>query len=407
MPDYPILDAYNWARLEAQSDLRSGEWMLSLDIDHTYLNRRDSAAIRIQQAYIDWYTTNADIRIGQQTLSWSRADLAIISDILSPIDLSRFLTRDFELVQRGLVAVNYTRYWNQNFFQLIGNPVFRANTLPEPQSRWFPNRLFPSTIPVEFNTDQSNPNLFDTQLAARYAWRSNLNFDLDVGIYWWHQPNPAYRKDINLRQIGPIGLELTESYPQSWMGFLSTSITALDPFVLNAELLYTHQRALDILPPGIQPNDLQTVTPALLTQFGTYFQQNDDDLLQHKPTLNWMGGIQYSVSDWTLSAQFIQERILNYNNQIIQSQAFNYTTLLVQKSFFRDKLQLWFQGRHHFLHQDFWLHPKLTYQIMDNVDAEFGAHIFGGGETPPVYGHISFYDYRSNSLGYLRFNWYF
>ncbi|MGK7368731.1 MAG: hypothetical protein ACNS64_00845, partial [Candidatus Halalkalibacterium sp. M3_1C_030] len=362
----------------------------------------------LREAYVDLYFKNSDLRLGKQMLVWGRAEGTFITDILTPVDLSEFLTQDFTDIRRGVTALNYTRYFGSDFLQLVVNPVFNPNQIPNPESRWFPRQIVPTTITTQYFERTDDATLKNVQLAGRYGFRSNLKFDLDLSLLYWHYPNPAYFKDLSISLNQPAGvLELTETYTQSIIAAYSGTLQLFDKLLVTSESAYYNNRSFDYISGDLRDLNIQDPNLIEQLQIAQIFASNEDGFLKKKSFLVTMIGLQYELLDYTISTQFINEHIFLYDSDILQEQNYYYSTLLLQKSFQRDKLRFRFFGRYNYNNNDFWLNPELTYAGIDSFEASIGSQIFGGNTPDPFYGHLSFGNFDSNSFSYLKISAYF
>lgn len=426
-PGHDILIGRNRLRLNLTKSFSMGEIAISNDLQNLYSEAADSLVYRLREAYVDLYFPESDLRIGKQMLVWGRADGTFITDILTPVDLSDFLTQDFADLRKGVTAINYTRYFGSDFLQLVVNPVFNPNEIPEPESRWFPRQIVPTTINTIYLEEDRRPRLENVQLAGRYGFRSNLNYDLDISVLYWHDPNPSYFKDINLDQQAGLpmpkllknmqgslkgsaqagSLELTETYTQSFITAYSGSAQLFDKLLLTSESAYYNRRRFDYLSDELRELNFQNPGLAEQLQIAQIFNQNDDGFLKERPSLISMVGLQYELLDITISTQFINEHIFRYDPDILQEQDYYYSTLLLQRSFLRDKWGFRAFGRYNYQGKDFWINPELTYSGIDSFEAAIGSQVFGGKEPDPFYGHLSFKNFAPNSFSYLKISAYF
>lgn len=407
-PDHDILIGRNRLRLNLNKSFSKGEIVISNDLKNLYSESADSIEYTIREAYADLYFKTSDLRIGRQIISWGRAQGTFITDIITPVDLSEFLTQDFADIRKGVTAINYTRYFGSDFLQLIVNPVFNPNEIPEPESRWFPREVVPTTINTIYLEEERQPKLDNMQLAARYGLRSNLNYDLDVSLLYWHDPNPSYFKDINTEIAPQTGsLLLTEIFTQSFIAAYSGSVQLFDKLLLTSESAYYNRRSFDYLSEELLDLNLQNPGLVEQLQIAQILSQNTDGFLKERPSLISMIGLQYKLFDFTISTQFVNEHIFRYDSEILQEQNYYYSTLLLQRSFARDKWNLRTFGRYNYKGKDFWINPELTYACIDSFEAAIGAQIFGGEEPDPFYGHLSFKNYAPSSFSYLKISAYF
>jgi len=406
-PDHEIITGRNRLRLDLKKGFSKGEIQISNDIRNLYSAAADSIEYRLREAYVDLYFKNSDLRLGKQIISWGRAEGAFITDILTPVDVSEFLTQDFADLRMGVTAMKYTRYFGSDYLQLVVNPVFNPNEIPSFDSRWFPRLPFASSIPVEISKQNPSADLKNIQAAARFSFRSNLNYDLDLGLMYWHNPTPSYFKELTFALPAGAELNLSERYAQSLIGIYSGSVRLSDRLLLTSESAYYHNHHVDYLPQNLRSLNLQNPGFAELLQIAQVFGQNEDGFLKERPWLISMIGLQYNVWDITFNGQFINEHIFNYDPTILQDQDYAYTTLSLRRSFARDTFRALLFSRYNINGQDFWVNPELTYTGIDSFEAALGAQLFGGRSPGNFYGHLSFDTYAANSFAYLKISAYF
>ena len=235
--DNDIIIGRNRIRLDLTRNLSNGRIFISNDIQNLYSAASDSVLYRPREAYLELYFDTFDLRVGRQIISWGRADGTFITDILTPVDLREFLTQDFNDLRVGLTAANLTRYFGSNFAQLVVSPVFNPNQIPSGSSRWFPNSIFPGAFPVDYQPSDNTPQLGEVQAALRYAFRENLSFNIDLFAYWWHYPNPTYRKQLENVNVGgiqlPVNFVFREQYLQSLAFAYSGFVKLNDRLILT------------------------------------------------------------------------------------------------------------------------------------------------------------------------------
>jgi len=405
LPEHELITGRNRLRLNLNHSFAKGEISISNDIQNLYTHTADSINYQLREAYVDLYFTNSDLRIGKQIITWGRAEGTFITDILTPVNLTEFLTQDFADLRLGLTALKYTYYWGSDYLQLIVNPAFSPNQLPAFKNRWFPRLPFSTSIPVNIQESPPTNKLKNIQLAARYAFRSNLKYDLDIGILYWRHPTPKYAKTLQSQPNAQ--LNLTEDYTQSVIAMYSGSWQLSDNLIFTSESAYYNSYLVDYFPDNLRALDLQNPSPSERQQIALIFSQNEDGFLKERPWLITMAGLKYNLGKVTLNGQLINEHIFNYDNTILQEQDFLYTTLSIQREFFRETLQLLAFSRYNFEGNDFWLNPELTYTGIDAVEFSAGTHLFGGEQPSDNYGHPTFDTYAPSSFMYLKMSAYF
>ena len=406
-----ILDARNTVRFDASRGLSQGELNITTDLNNDLLNPIDSLGIRLREAYFTWYLKNGDLTVGRQIISWGRSDIAFLTDILSPIDLRNFLTVDTFDARFGVDAASYTHYFGRNYLQLVVNPSPQGFILPSPNSRWFPQDLFPEQLPVRYERANVEPEWDDIQVATRFALRSDLTYELEAGVMYWRYPMASYFKTVSTTQAGPVaipdGLLLRETYLQSLIATLSGLYRASDRLLIYAEGAYYRQRYFDFLPVDITNLNINNIAIDDLINLSQLLNQANNGFLVKKPWIGAMGGLQYTLFDWLLRLQYVGEVILNYEDPILQERYFDYLSLTAQRSFFRERLNVQVLSRFQRLNNDFWINANLTYDATDAFDVTLGGNIFGGEPGDNFSGHLNFDDFENNSMVFLRTAVYF
>jgi hypothetical protein len=387
-----------------------GSIFISNEILNTYSVSANNYAYDFAEGYIDVFFENSDLRIGKQIISQGRTDGAFISDILSPIDLSEFLTLQVEDLKGAIPAVRYTRYFDDNFIELVATPIFQSNTLAKPGSRWFPFTELGKQTNVTYADSLSENSFNSFQSSLKWGIRSSLKWDLDVLFMWWTNGNPNYEKNLVLTGsiIDPEpAIQLSKTYLRSPIIAYSGNYIINDNLILKSESAFYFKKHFDYLPEVATNSDLNNLTPAQSQQLALAFNQNEDGFLLESPWLISMIGIQTSLAGIDIGTQFIAEHIFDYNELILQEKDFFYSTLSLQKSFLRNKMLISGFGRYNYEGKDFWVNPQMQYDIKDGLEGALGFHFFGGNESENFYGHFNFRNYAASSFGYLKLTAYF
>ncbi|MDZ7693237.1 MAG: DUF1302 family protein [Balneolaceae bacterium] len=284
-PEHEILVGRNRFRLDMSRSFSAGQIQISNEVQNFYTDGVDSLDFRLREAYADLYFTNSDLRVGKQIISWGRTDGAFIADILSPVNLSEFLTQDFSDIRTGLSAISYTHYFGSNYLQFIVNPVFHPNVTPRPGSRWFPRTFFDGNTQTQLRPYEPEPSLRNAQFGGRFAFRSNLNYDLDLGVLYWHYPNPSYSKNFEANLFEEGVLQLTETFTQSLVVMYSGTLQLGDRLFLKSEASYYTKRSFDYLSEDLRNFDITNPSFLERLQLAQIFENNTDGFLEERPWL--------------------------------------------------------------------------------------------------------------------------
>ncbi|MTI88261.1 MAG: hypothetical protein FH748_09865 [Balneolaceae bacterium] len=402
------LTGRNRLTLDIDAPVSSGTVFISNQILNTYTDSLNSLSYELKEAYVDLYFQSIDLRIGKQVIAHGRADGVFITDILTPLDLSEFLTKPIDLMRSGITSLKATRYFGSNYIELVLAPVFHSNILAETNSRWSLFKQFKD----DFSSFYIDSNLSETkklfQASTHFAFRNNINWNADLFVMYWANGNPAFAKELVVSGFIPTPvIQLHPQYSRRMILAYSGNYIVSENFIVKSESALHLNKPFDYLPQTIINTNLEELTPLQLNQLAQNFQRNTDGFLKKKPWLISMFGAQYKLHGWRLTGQIVNEHIFKYENILLQKQNFSYATLQLQRSFLRDKFQTSVFSRYNFPGNDLWMNPEASYEVSDEIEAGMGLHLFVGKEPDRFYGHFSFHDYKSNSFGYVRITAFF
>lgn len=396
-----------WLLARSRADLRvaydydRGRVVIAPRLTFNALDESLSADLR--EAYADVYFDRADIRLGTQFVTWGRMDGAFVTDLLTPFDLTSFLSQPYEDLREGLTAARVEVFLgDETTLEAVGVPIRPTSRLPGDGSPWFPAPSSVLGVPVRLtDPDPIEPTFEASETALRLTWRGLPRTDL--AVLWVNGFNrlPAFRKDLVLRLDGPaLAIELTPTYRRRQVIGLTAETLAADPFVLRAEAAFHTRYLLDQrveLPDS--PDDL----------FDPDFQDAvARGFLIEKPFLDTALGVQRAFGGHTLGVQLLGRLVLDYDERVAPDRFEPAVTGLWLTSFFRDTVTLRAFGLYN-LGKDFWVNPELTYAVQDGLNASVGFQVFGGPQPDdqalgallrePTFRFSAF---RDNAFGYVR-----
>lgn len=416
-----LISGRNQLRLNLLASLPDGRAYVSSDIRNNYSFSPDSVNYTLREAWVELYLPDSDLRIGRQVIVWGQADGAFIADLISPVDFSEFLTRSFDDLRTGVDAISYTRYFGSNSLQLVANPVFQPYTLPPPGSRWDVRPPVPDSLNSRIEpAGQHTITLRDMQAAVRLSLRPTAGSDLNMAVMYWRPGLPAYRKTLQITEESgfrlPELLNLKERYRPTIITTVSSVFRLAGNLNSQTEIAWYHRRDADYLPENVsfeRINELlatdtqnlpieEIIRLAGEIDFITRSLEADsaNGLLRAKPLISGMTGLRYARSGWLVSAQYLGELIIDYEELLLQDEYYHSATLLMQRSFRRDTMTLRAFTRYNFNGDDFWINPEWQYDISDGISLRIGGHFFGGKLPEAGYGHVHFRNFASNSFIY-------
>jgi hypothetical protein len=332
--------------------------------------------IGLREAYMDIYFNSVDLRVGKQQIIWGKADGVFITDIVSPKDLSEFLLRDFEEIRMGITALKANYYLGDNTIEFVWAPYFTGTQSPDEHSIWFPQSDFPAPPVFDYSKKQVGAELGNSELFIKYsAMTSAIDFEIMGGAMWDDDPTMHMTKNINPATNQLTGLTVTPQHHRLGLAGGSFSST-LGGFVLRGEGAYYN---------------------------GKYFNSADPSLVDatvKKNYLHYLIGVDYTLWDITLSTQFIQQAILEYEKAINNDEFENTMTVLASKTFLRETLRLEVFSFIGLNNSDALIRPKVIYDLADGFELLLGANIFVGSKG-------RFGQYDNNDMIYTKIKYNF
>jgi len=344
-----------------------------------YHYNADSLSLRLRELYLDLYFNNFDLRIGKQQIVWGKADGVFITDIVSPLNLTEFLLPDFDEIRTGVNAVKFDYYMGNNTFEVIWLPNFTPTEKPGAGSIWYIQPEFLITPVFDWSGSEVNPSLENSEMFVKYsALTSNIDFELMGGYTWDDYPAMHIYKQVDMSSGSPVltGLNITPEHHRLYLGGGSFS-TEIKGMVLRGEAAYYN---------------------------GKYFQTEDPlatGALVQKDYIHWLIGLDYSIGNIKFSTQFIQEAILDYDENMLNEEMENTMTFLARYDMFRETLHLELFSYIGLTNGDALIRPKITYDFDDSFSILLGSNIFIGDENG------RFGQYKDNSMGYLKIKYNF
>ncbi len=340
-----------------------------------YMN--DSLELNLKEAYINMYFDNFDIRIGKQQIIYGKSEGIFITDVVSPKDLSEFILPEFDEVRIGVTSAKLSYYKGSGIFELTWVPVFTPNTLPDVSSIWMPSVPAFSVAPdFDYSDTDVEKKMENGEVFARYsAMGSKIDYEMVAGYFFSDDPVMNVYKEIDSGTGQITGITVAPEHPRLFMAGGSMGLPVAG-YVIRVEGAYYSGKMF------------QTQDPS------------EKNSLTEKDFLHYMAGIDYSLFGTTLSAQFVQEAILDYNSEIEKDEFSSTITFLAKKDFLREKLWLEIFGYYGLNEEDALIRPKITYSFADGFDISAGANIFTGDSG-------NFGQFDDNDMVYARIKYSF
>jgi len=340
-----------------------------------YSYNTDSLDFRLREIYVDLYFKNFDLRIGKQQIIWGKADGAFITDIVSPLNLTEFLLPDFDEIRRGVNVVKFDYYLGNNTFEIIWIPNFTPTKIPAVGSIWYIQTEFLLAPTFDWSKSEIIPSLKNSEIFFKYSALTS-KVDIEIMGGYTFDDKPSMHKNLLLDTLGNPSLLIKPEYHRLFVsgGSFSSEIKGI---VLRGEAAFYN---------------------------GKYFQTEDPfaiDALVQKDYLHYLIGLDFIIGNVNFSTQFIQETILNYDNNMFKEKTENTATFLARYNMFRETLHFELFTYIGLTNEDALIRPKITYDFDDSFSILFGSNIFIGDKKG------RFGQYKDNSMAYIKLKYSF
>jgi len=341
--------------LSSRTRLRLEMWMsgenaslfASMNAIHNNVITSNSG-LELREAYMDYQAEKWDIRVGRQIIIWGKADGVQITDVISPMDLTEFLARDYDDIRLPVDAVRWRLILDKANFELIWVPIFQAAILPSGDNPWAVKTEFPADLNVTFE----NPLIPEKKL-------KNSEFGGKISFY-----------------LPGIDLALSSLY--TWDKFPVMNQTRIDDNNLSTRA--EHHRLTFVGMEFSMPYHEFVIRGEAAYYKGKYLEPASlDDMLMQKNTVNWLLGLDWSPgSNWTLSAQFADNFILDYDKKILNEKHTMISTLNISKKLFRETLTISSMGYLGINDKDCFTRSSMDYALTDELHLLAGFDMFIG-----------------------------
>ena len=361
-----FIDSYHAVRLEKPNDFMSSRsrfreelriisgsssLYVSINANHNYL-LPDRTFIELREAYFNYAGQNWDLRAGRQIIIWGVADGFRITDIISPMDFTEFLARDYDDIRMPVDALKFRAFKENIKLELVFIPVLQTYIYPaDPKNPWSiipPSNEGPEMIIAPANKPEAT--MKNSEVGGKLSFYLS-GFDVSVSsLYTWNKM-PVFETAF------------TESY----------DTTILTP---------VHQRL------GMTGIDLsKPIGSFVLRAEGAYFagenhtsrMNGNTSHLIEKDVARYMIGLDYYPgSDWTVTGQFAQTSIIGFNDDLEGDQHTFLATLGISKKVLRSTLALSSFGYVDITNGGYFNRTSIDYSLSDHIHLLTGVDLFGG-----------------------------
>lgn len=157
---------------------------------------KDQSGFFLREAYLYYGKSSLDIRAGRQIITWGVADAIRLTDIISPMDFTEFLTQDYDDIRIPVngIRVRYTRpKWSAEAIMIPVSSFYELST--DSDNPWAVN-LPGVAVPYSINLDNMPEKQFrNMEYGGRIgAYLSGVDFNL-YALRTWNKMS-VFRKTI-------------------------------------------------------------------------------------------------------------------------------------------------------------------------------------------------------------------
>lgn len=307
----------------------------------------------LEEAYLDIYTKEADIRLGKQYIFWGRTSgVDTPTNNINSQNLTRIKPDPEELrIATGALKINYFRGYDL-VFQGVWVPGFTPDKLPSP--------ALPSGIRIG-ERKIPDPELKNSSWGLKVDRFGRIgDFSLSYLYTWDSFPDYEYEK-------GSLGITLSPVYHRVGI-FGADFATGIGGFDIRGEAAYFKTRDEDGTSVFIKNPHLKYTLEA-----GYPVTDNFDVILQigGKKIFNFVPPEEYPG----FPEELVEQIAFFYGEQ---KEWQNLLLLHLTYRMWYERLELEFRGEYNLTLQDYLLSPKLSYHMGRGFNVGFGGMIFEG-----------------------------
>lgn len=340
-------------RLRMEMGVQQNDTFLFTSCNAVHNNMLSSlSGIELREAYMEYASESWDFRIGRQIIVWGKADGIQITDIISPMDYTEFLARDYDDIRIPVDSLKVRVLRDSINFEMIWLPVFVPSILPKGDNPWAVQPKLSSNINVTYSQDIiPGKKLCNSEIGGKISFYFP-GFDMAVSSFYTWTDLPVMDKSISQDINNTTNVIIQPHYHRLSFAGLEFSIP-FNEFVMRSETAF---------------------------YYGKYFEPEAlSEKLFKKNTINYLIGIDWSpFGNWMITAQFVDNFILDYNELIDNEEHTMVVTLNVSKKLLRETLALSTMFYCTINGEDLFNRTSTDYALTDAIHVLTGFDVFSG-----------------------------
>jgi len=366
-------------QLTARDDMDKASFFARIDLVSDAADESRSK-IDVREAFIKLYLANwVDVKFGRQVATWGTGDLVFANDLFAK-DWDAFFTgMNDSYLKPPQDLLRLTFYRGGTTAELALSPHFTPDNLPLRSELSTFDPFLQQTVSGADGPmiEQPTHSLTNGEVFARvFGYARNFEWALYGYKGFWPTPQGLFRTETS------AGLYHPKLY--------STGASLRGPL---GSYLFNIEGAM-----YISPDD----------------EDGDNPMIPNSQLRGFVGLEKSLAGDWTISAQYYGEQMLDYDKyEAAHLAAFGGTdlpydelrstvTTRITKFMLNQTLQLSLFGYLGVSDEDWHLRPMVSYKITDAVTWTTGANLMDGDKP-----HTMFGQFRDNSNVYMRLRYSF
>ncbi len=357
-----FVDTYHALRTKSPNDFMSSRTRFRGELQKAYgkssmfvsFNVNQNSILKelngfeLREAYFDYSSKHWSLRAGRQLIIWGSADGMRITDLISPMDMTEFLARDYDDIRLPVEALKFQYFRGVMKLELVYVPIFKGFVLPtNPKNPWAMSMSAPNGVPLAMQAEKKPDLTFEN---GEFGGRLTFNLsgiDCSLAGLYTYDKMPVFMANF---QSG--GIAVTPEYRR--MTFVGGDFSKpLGQFVIRGEGAFSINKSF------------------ATKQFPTQLQKHH--------TVNTLLGVDwYAPKEWMLSVQIANNAILDYDKVLSEEENTNLLTFNISKSLLNSTLKL-----SDFIYSDlnnggFFNRFSVDYALSDQIHLLIGYDHFEG-----------------------------
>jgi hypothetical protein len=331
-------------RTEMRVDYDNAYLFASLNAIHNSV-LEDRTGIQLQEAYFNYQNDVVEIRAGRQIVVWGVADGLRVTDLISPVDYTEFMSSDYDDLRMAVDGFRVKYPGERVNAEIVYVPAPRYFQMPlEEENPWRPD--MPENAILDF-PDGPDTRFKNGDFGTRLSFFLS-NVDFSVSALHTHNQSPVTVAGYDFEKDSIVIYGIHE--PMTMIG--GDMSMPLGEFVIRAEVAEYFSEALGYA------NSLD------------YARKN---------TFNALGGVDWYAGDnWTLMVQYLHKYIADYSHELAAEKNSSEMTFRISKELLNNTLKLSLYGMFDIDNLAYYGRASGDYALTDQVTLSAGYDHFGG-----------------------------